>query len=359
MRAVPGKPMARGQRLGDDPSSISATAGLPLQSPMILQALRSSLPLTVAIALGSASCALTSPQPTPARSAAPAEVQQAEVSQTASSAPPKEPEQPQVAEPVAAEPMEATAAPDVQEAEDAAQGFDQSHALWTEVLKQHVKGTNFNYGALKKDQASFQKYLTQLHAVTPAELKSWERNQRYAFWINVYNAHTIQLIVENYPLKSIRKLDTGLGLNSVFDKEFIEMQPHHPKGSDDKLSLNDVEHEILRERFKDARVHAAVNCASISCPPLLGEAFVALRLEKQLNSQMAAFINDSTRNEFDAKRGKVKASSIFKWFSGDFERDAGSVTEYLARFAAPDKQVLLKTAKLSYLDYDWGLNDAK
>ena len=347
---------------------------------MILQALRSLLPLTVAIALGSTSCAQTAPQPTPETSAvpfeevlveiseespeaqpAPAETQQAEAEPAATITLSTEPQaaEPEVTEPVAAEPMEATAAPEVQEPQDKALGFDQSHALWTEVLKKHVKGTNFNYGALKKDQASFQKYLTQLHAVTPAELKSWNRNQRYAFWINVYNAHTIQIIVENYPLKSIRKLDTGFGLNSVFDKEFIEMQPHHPKGSDDKLSLNDVEHEILRERFKDARVHAAVNCASISCPPLLGEAFVALRLEKQLNAQMAAFINDSSRNEFDAKRDKVKASSIFKWFGADFERDAGSVTEYLARFAAPDKKVLLKTAKLSYLDYDWDLNDAK
>ena len=334
---------------------------------MISLVLRPFLPLTLALAVGSASCAQTTGQTGSETSVAPFE----EVLVDITEAEPVEPapsamevpvtEAPEVAEPAAAEPMESVTAPQIemQETQEDPVGFDQSHSLWNQVLKQHVKGTNFNYGALKKDPAKLQQYLTQLHTVTPKELKSWNRNQRYAFWINVYNAHTIQLIVENYPLKSIRKLDSGFGLSSIFDKEFIEMQPHHPKGSEDKLSLNDVEHEILRERFKDARVHAAVNCASISCPPLLGEAFVALRLEAQLNSQMAAFINDASRNEFDAKRGKVKASSIFKWFSGDFERDAGSVTEYLARYASPENKVLLKTAKLSYLDYDWDLNDAK
>ena len=235
--------------------------------------------------------------------------------------------------------------------------FDHEHKAWTAVLSKHVKGDRFNYKAVKEDQAALNDYLKTLHAVTPAELKGWKKEQRFAFWINVYNAHTIKKIVDNYPLDSIKDLSGAFGLKSVFDNEFITMKAHHPKGDDDKLSLNDVENGIIRERFKDARLHAAINCASFSCPPLLNGAFVASKLEKQLDVQMRAFVIDTKRNRFDKKKGEARISEIFKWFDKDFERDAKTVRAFLIRFAPEEDAEFLAKAKIRYIDYDWDLND--
>ena len=235
--------------------------------------------------------------------------------------------------------------------------FDHAHTLWTEVLRAHVKGDGFDYAALKQDPSKLEAYLELLHAVSPAELEGWTEAQRFAFWIDVYNAHTIRLMIENYPLKSIRKLDGAFGIKSVFDKEFIPMRAHHPGGKDEDLSLNDVEHEILRKQFKDARVHAAINCASKSCPPLRDEAFVAERLDAQLEQQMRALVNDPSRNRFDREKEELRISEIFEWFAEDFEREAKSVKEYLVRFAPPDQAEFIRGAKLRHLDYDWDLND--
>ncbi len=247
-------------------------------------------------------------------------------------------------------------APPVQAARAA--DFDQDHALWTKVLARHVQGDRFDYAALKAEPEELERYLDALHAVTPAQLAGWTKAQRFAFWINTYNAHTIKKVINEYPLKSIRELDKAFGLKTVFEQGFIRMEAHHPDGKDEKLSLNEIEHGILRARFEDARVHAAINCASISCPPLLNEAFVAARLDEQLDAQMKAFVHDAARNELDVAEGEARLSQIFDWFAGDFERDAGSVREYLARYA-PELSDFLADAKLKSLKYDWDLNDVK
>ena len=237
--------------------------------------------------------------------------------------------------------------------------FDHSHARWTGLLQERVTAEGFDYAAVVADRASLDAYIAELQAVTPEELEGWTEEQRFAFWINVYNAYTIRKVVDNYPLKSIRKLSGAFGLKSVFDQEFIPMRAFHPDGKKDDLSLNDVEHGILRVQFEDARLHAAINCASVSCPPLRAEAFVADRLDEQLEEQMRGFVTDATRNRFDRDSGTMRISEIFKWFEEDFERDAGSVREYLIRFAPEDDREFLRKAKLRYLDYDWGLNEAK
>ena len=246
-------------------------------------------------------------------------------------------------EPVTAEPAAAPVAE-----------FDHSHKVFDEILRATVKRDRLDYK--KVDRKKLDAYIGQLRGVTKAQLESWSREQRYAFWINVYNAHVIEIVLDNYPLESIKDIG-GKVFGQVWDKEFIKMNALHPKGDKDRLSLNDVEHEILRPRFKDARVHAAVNCASFSCPPLLAEAFVATKLEAQLDAQMKAFLVDTDRNRFDEKKGVVHASEIFKWFSEDFDRDAGSVREYMIEFAPADKKAFLKDAKIKYIDYDWSLND--
>ena len=236
-------------------------------------------------------------------------------------------------------------------------GFDHSHATWTEVLKGCVRDGGFDYAKLKQDRSSLDAYLGVLHAVTPEELAGWSEKQRFAFWINTYNAHCIQKVIDNHPLKSIRKLDGAFGINKVFDKGFIPMKAHHPDGKNEVLALNDIEHKILRKKFKDARVHAAINCASRSCPPLRDEAFTADELDAQLDEQMRAFVNDPSRNHLDPARKELELSEIFKWFAEDFERDSRSVKEFLIRFAPADKAEFIRAAKIRYLDYDWDLND--
>ena len=241
--------------------------------------------------------------------------------------------------------------------QEPAAAFDHSHARWTAVLREHVRGERFDYAALKADPAPLREYLRELQAVTPAQLAGWTREQRYAFWLNVYNAYTVKKVTDNYPLESIRDLSRVFGLKSVFDEPFLPLPAHHPEGKDRPLSLNDVEHEILRARFRDPRVHAALNCASLGCPPLLAEAFVAERLEEQLDERMRSFLADRSRNRIDREAGALELSKIFRWFAEDFEREAGSVAAYVARFVPEEDRELVRTARIRYLDYDWSLND--
>jgi hypothetical protein len=238
----------------------------------------------------------------------------------------------------------------------AALAFDHAHALLTEILQAHVAGDRFDYAKLKRDPARLERYLGTLQAVTPAELAAWTREERFAFWINAYNAFTLKKVVDNYPLKSIKDLSGALGLKSVFDDEFIPMKPHHPEGKDDRLSLNDIENGILRPVFEDARVHAAINCASFSCPPLLDRAFTAANLEEELNARMRAFLADPKRNRFLPDKGRCEVSEIFKWFREDFERDAGNVRKFLVRYAPSEHRQIIEQGELKYLDYDWALN---
>ncbi|MBI5365055.1 MAG: DUF547 domain-containing protein [Planctomycetes bacterium] len=237
--------------------------------------------------------------------------------------------------------------------------FDHSHAAWTAVLKKAVVGDRIDYGALKKDHAELDGYLKTLHAVNPEELGAWTRSQQFAFWINAYNAHCISLVVSEYPVESIK--DLGSLLSPVWKKQFIDMPDLHLSGKPKKLSLHDIEHEILRPQFKDARVHAAINCASESCPPLRAEAFVATRLEEQLDAQVRAWLADKARNRFDSVKRRASVSAILEWFEDDFVRDGGSVAGWLAKYAPETEAAWLKGGKvdLHSQDYSWKLNDLK
>lgn len=253
--------------------------------------------------------------------------------------------------------MTGTAPQDSRPTSRPVESFDHAHAEWNAVLKEHVHGDRFDYAALKKDSATLDAYLTKLQGITLKELNSWNVDQRMAFWINAYNANVVKLVADNYPLDSIR--DIGSVFSKVWNKEFIRMKALHPSGKDKKLSLDDIEHKILRPRFKDARVHAAVNCASNSCPPLRGEAFVAKRLDAQLDEQVRAWLADTSRNKLNVASGKLEISSIFKWFKEDFVRDGKSVTGWIAKYAGDEVATAItsgKKLKVSYLDYSWKLN---
>lgn len=240
-----------------------------------------------------------------------------------------------------------------------APSFDHEHRRWTAVLREHVRGDRFDYAALKKDRAGLDSYLDELEAVTPAELAAWTREQQLAFWIDVYNAHVVALVLSSYPIQSIE--DLGDESTPVWKKRFIDLPAHHPSGKPGKLSLDDVEHGILRARFADARIHAAINCGAESCPPLRAEAFVAARLSKQLDEQCRAWLADPARNRFDREKGRVELSKVLEWFAADFERDAGSVLAWVTRHAPEPHAEWLRTSKpkLAYLPYSWKLNDVR
>jgi len=249
------------------------------------------------------------------------------------------------------------AAPAARRAQDS--GFDQSHALWTKVLRAHVVGDRFDYAALKKDRADFDRYLTSLHAVTREELETWTRKQRFAFWINAYNAHAVALVLTEYPVDSIKEI--GGWFHPVWEQAFIDMPSLHPSGKPGKLSLDDIEHSILRPRFEDARVHAAINCASRSCPRLRDEAYVAERLDEQLDDAVARWLADPERNQFDREKSRARISRIFDWFEADFVRDGGSVLEWIATHGRDKELAWLTRSKidLGFLDYSWKLNDVR
>lgn len=231
----------------------------------------------------------------------------------------------------------------------------QEHKLFTEILQEHVKDGLVDYENLTEDDR-LEEYLDQLSKVNPEKLN---HEQKLAFWINVYNAFTLYVIAENYPLGSITDLHTGgriigylLG-QTVWDKEFIKINGTN-------INLNDIEHEILRN-MDEPRIHFAIVCASISCPELRNEAFEAAEIEKQLEEQAERFINDSSRNLFDMMNREAEISEIFNWFEEDFGDNEEEVllftAHYLPKEIADDIMNNLTEWGVSYMDYDWGLNE--
>ncbi|MDZ7876886.1 MAG: DUF547 domain-containing protein [Saprospiraceae bacterium] len=211
-------------------------------------------------------------------------------------------------------------------------GFD--HSVWNDLLKKHVSATGkVNYKGFKTDLDILDTYMRALNENAPTENASKE--ERLAYWINAYNAVTVRLIVGNYPLSSITKLDGG----KPWDVK------RYSNGSK-KISLNDIENNILRP-MGDARIHFALNCAAKSCPPLLNEAFTGENVLKLLEQRTKQFINSSRTV---VEKDGIKVSKIFEWYAKDF----GNVVDFVNKYA---KVKAAKTAKVSYLDYDWGLNE--
>lgn len=223
--------------------------------------------------------------------------------------------------------------------------FDQSHAKFTQVLKENVKGENVNYAALKKSPNKLGSYIEDLAAVGKSEYRKWSDNQKMAYLINLYNAATLKLIIDEYPLKSIRDISSPWKQNRVmlFGKY---------------VSLDHIEHDILRKDFSDPRIHFGVNCASIGCPALRNEAFRADKLDAQLNEQARKFLRDTSKNRVDQKSGTLYLSSIFDWFKGDFVDKSGSVEKFIAPYLSGSDRKAVESGnlKVKYTNYDWNLN---
>lgn len=229
-------------------------------------------------------------------------------------------------------------------------GFDHSHAALTAVLAAHVKGGRVDYKALNRNPAPLQTYLDVLAAVPRGEFDGWGRAQRLAFLINLYNAATLKLIVDHYPVKSIK--DIGGLFSSPWKQAVVQ-------AFGGTHTLDQIEHGMIRPKFGEPRAHFAVNCASIGCPPLRAEAYDASRLDAQLDDQARAFLEDSSKNRVAARKGALYLSPIFKWFKADFTAKSGTVERFIAPFVADEDAraaVLSGRLSISYTVYDWGLN---
>ena len=251
----------------------------------------------------------------------------------------------------------------------AAQGFDHSHAAWETLLGKHVRpisngnASQVDYKGFAQDHNALQAYLKSLSAVSAEEYAGWSKAQKFAFLANAYNGFTIEKILTRYPnLKSIRDFGNYIG-NPWKDKFFTLLGKAQ--------NLDGIEHETLRApgAFDDPRVHVAVNCASISCPMLGTHAFTAEKLDAQLDDLFKRFMSDRSRNRYNAKTHAAEISRIFDWYGKDFAQGMkgfASVADVAARYAdqladAPDDKTVLheKRASITFLEYDWSLNDVK
>lgn len=218
-----------------------------------------------------------------------------------------------------------------------------SHKLWTELLQSHVDSNGWvSYKGFVADSANLNQYLAALSKCPPNDL--WSQEEKLAYWLNAYNAFTIKLIVDHYPVASIKDIKKGIPfINSVWDIEFFEI-------GGEKMDLNKIEHSILRKEFNEPRIHFAIVCASKSCPKLLNEAYEPEKIMTQLTRQTEDFINDSSKNEIEVN--EIRISAIFKWFKEDFTENK-TIQEFIRPYS---NHHFISPAKVKYLNYDWGLN---
>ncbi|MEM8710066.1 MAG: DUF547 domain-containing protein [Planctomycetota bacterium] len=237
--------------------------------------------------------------------------------------------------------------------------FDHSHAGLTAVYDAVLKEGLVDYAALRRSPEALDSYLAALSATTPSIHASWSRNERFAFWINAYNAFTLQLIRDKGPVKSIK--DLGGWLSTPWEKKFIPMPAFDPEKKNKKITLDEIEHEFLRPVFKDYRLHAAINCASMGCPPLRAQAYTASGLDEELADQVAVWLGDPTRNRVTPAGGKIRVSKIFDWFKKDFGKKDERVIRWIADHVGDESlaatlRAQAKDLDVSYLSYDWSIN---
>ena len=213
------------------------------------------------------------------------------------------------------------------------------HLSFDNLLKKYVSTDGkVNYQGFLKEKTKLQAYIKSLQNININKLS---KNEQLAFWINVYNAATIDQILRNFPVKSIKDIANG----KVWDKNL----PYKFKGK--VLSLNDIEYGKLLQTFNDPRIHFAINCAAKSCPKLNNRAFSAQNVQQMLNANTAAFLNNTDQNIIT--KDKVKLSQIFNWFKEDFTKGGASVMAFVNKFS---KQKIDDKQNISFLDYDWDLN---
>ena len=207
---------------------------------------------------------------------------------------------------------------------------------------------------MRRDTSQLSAYLA---ALGRADLQKMDRSEQIALYVNAYNAFTVKLITEYYPdIESIRDIPDG-----IFSRKRWKHKRWRIGGR--MYSLSEIEHDVLRSKFKEPRVHYALNCASISCPPLWGEPYEGEKLDEQLDAAAKAFQINPKGFRLDRAQRVVYLSRIHHWYRKDFEEAAGSVARYVAKYAPRETAEFLlaneKDLKINYMDYDWRLNDVK
>ena len=250
------------------------------------------------------------------------------------------------------------------------QAFDHQHPMLTQVLNDVVqlspnkKQTRVDYELLNKKPEQLNQYSAVLSSVKQSEYELWTSDEQLSFLINAYNSFTLQLINQNYikfqngNVESIKEL--GSFFSSPWKQAFFTLL-------DEKRSLDDIEHDMIRVWFQRPRIHAALVCAAVSCPPLRNQAFVADKLNQQLDDQMRQFLSDDQRNTINLSDNRMQLSSIFKWYGEDFEKGQQGFTSikdliqvYQADIADDPQQLMWlqkQDFSIRYMDYDWRLND--
>lgn len=221
------------------------------------------------------------------------------------------------------------------------------HSGWDQLLKKHVRNGQVNYTAFKMDEPRLDVYLSRLNATDPGSLS---RHEQLAYYLNAYNAYTVKLILKNFradkPVNSIK--DIGGLFTSPWKLRHVRL-------GGQTLSLDEVEHEILRPRFNEPRIHFAINCAAKSCPPLISDAYTGEEVERQLQDNTVAFLND--RRATYVAGDTLYVSKIFKWFGEDFDND---IKGFVEKYAAPELLGKMNRVgsdlQLRFLQYDWSLN---
>lgn len=221
-----------------------------------------------------------------------------------------------------------------------------SHARLDSLLSQYVsEDGRVDYRGLQQDSLRLNQYLDLVSHNPPNN--RWSQPERLAYWLNSYNAFTLQLVIRHYPVTSIKDIGKGLTIpfvNTVWDIPFIQI-------GEKTIDLNNLEHSVLRKEFDDPRIHFAIVCASKSCPYLRAEAYHPSFLDQQLEDQAIRFINDGIRNQVTGSN--VYISKIFKWYKGDFTKKTGLI-DFLNQYS---KVAIPDHAEIKFLEYDWSLNE--
>ena len=223
--------------------------------------------------------------------------------------------------------------------------FDHTHKLYGNVLGLYERLGLVDYKGLKSNSGDLRAYIEQTSTVSNGEFESWTEAQQLAFLLDLYNARTLQLIIDNYPVESIKMI--AADSKGPWEEPIVLL-------FGDKITLNALENNYIRKNYKEPRIHFALVCAAKGCPPLLGEPYTESKLNDQLETQTRKFLADRDKNYVDSANKVIRLSPVFEWFEGDFAGKSGSVRDFVKPYF---KQTELDDYKIEYTNYDWSLND--
>lgn len=252
----------------------------------------------------------------------------------------------------------------------AADTFDHQYRAYAKLLRAHVVDARVDYARLKSNRTDLDEIVNELGRVTSTQLDSWSRDEQLAFWINAYNVFTLQAIVDHYPIEwQWRNLLTLTPLNSIRQIPGVWTELRWDVAGTRK-TLDQIEHETLRPLYQEPRIHVAVNCASISCPPISIEPYMGEHLDRQLILAARDYLASDLGLQVDGST--LRLSSIFDWYGNDFIDDYAHLVEgssererailgFVATYGPTEASQLGQSgnARIRYMRYDWALNDAE